>query len=413
MSISTSPNSIKDTLLIVDDDPVNLGIVAGFLETVGFRVHTVDNGARALEQAPLVHPDLILLDVMMPGIDGFEVCQRLKANPQTKNIPVIFMTSLTEIENKIRGFEVGAVDYVTKPMRPQEILARVNTHLEIRHLTRNLENQARELQKTNDELLNVTDDLRDANLNLSRRAIQLEACNRVAQHITSILNLDQLLPEVVNAIQNQFGYYFVGIWLLNEAQTQILPQVGTSRNSEQTLQPNLSINLEAEKSIVAWVCRHGEAYLAENVETDPHYLPQEGLPGTRSELALPLKIGPTLVGVLNILSDQPAKFDDEDKRVLQTLANQIAIAIHNAWKYQLEQRLHSLEIERAAALAQLNADKDKFFSIISHDLRTPFNNVLGNARIMAKHFDELSEKELRDMSQSVFKGKPPLKKKLA
>jgi len=394
----------KDTLLVVDDDPVNLGIVAGFLEAVGFDIHTVDNGISALNQVRELQPDLILLDVMMPGIDGFEVCQRLKADNQTKHIPVIFMTSLADVEDKIRGFEAGAVDYVTKPMRPQEMLARVNAQLEIRHLTKNLQEQAHELQITNDELLNVTEDLRDANLALSRRAIQLEACNQVAQQITSILSLDQLLPEVVQAIQHQFGYYFVGIWLLNEAQTQVLLQVGAGRTPEQTLTPGIAIDLEAGKSIIAWVCQHGEAYLSENVDHDSQYLPDEGLPGTQAELALPLKIGDTLIGVLGILSDQVGKFDDEDKRVLQTLANQISVAIHNAWKYEVEKQLHALQEERATALAKLNADKDKFFSIISHDLRNPFNNVLGNARLMAKHFEELSQQELHDMTQSIYRG---------
>ena len=394
----------KDTLLIVDDDPVNLGIVAGFLEAVGFNIHTVDNGISALNQAKDVQPDLILLDVMMPGIDGFEVCQRLKVDNQTKNIPVIFMTSLADVEDKIRGFESGAVDYVTKPMRPQEILARVNAHLEIRHLTKNLQEQTKELQITNDELLNVTDELRNANLTLSRRAMQLEACNQVAQQITSILTLDILLPEVVQAIQHQFGYYFVGIWLLNEGQTKVLLQVGAGRGPEQTLKPGLALDLEPGKGIITWVCQHSEAYLSEKVDDDPQYSPDEGLPGAQSELALPLKIGPTLIGVLGILSDQPGKFDDEDKLVLQTLANQIAIAIHNAWKYELEKQLHILQEERATALAKLNADKDKFFSIISHDLRNPFNSVLGNAKLMAKHFDDLSQQEMRDMSQSIYRG---------
>ena len=394
----------KDTLLIVDDDPVNLGIVAGFLETVGFNIHSVDNGISALNQVKDIQPDLILLDVMMPGLDGFEVCQRLKVDNQTKHIPVIFMTSLVDVEDKIRGFEAGAVDYVTKPMRPQEILARVNAHLEIRHLTKNLQEQAKELQITNDELLNVTDELRNANLTLSRRAVQLEACNQVAQQITSILTLDVLLPEVVQAIQRQFGYYFVGVWLLNEAQTQVLLQVGAGRDPEQTLEPGLAIDLKPEKGIITWVCRHSEAYLSENVKDDPQYFPDEGLPAAQSELALPLKIGPTLIGVLGILSDKPGKFDDEDKQVLQTLANQIAVAIHNAWKYELEKQLHSLQEERATALAKLNTDKDKFFSIISHDLRNPFNNVLGNAKLMAKHFDELSTQEMRDMSQSIYRG---------
>ena len=118
------------TILVVDDDPTNLGVLVEYLNEVHFNVLVARNGESALEQIAHKTPDLILLDVMMPpGIDGFETCRRLKDNAQTRDIPVIFMTALVDAENKIKGFGVGGVDYITKPLAEKEVLARVKTHL--------------------------------------------------------------------------------------------------------------------------------------------------------------------------------------------------------------------------------------------------------------------------------------------
>jgi two-component system, sensor histidine kinase and response regulator len=121
-------------VLVVDDTASNLGIVVDFLEAAGLQVSIARDGEEGLSRAALVRPDLILLDVMMPGLDGFEVCRRLKAQPQTWDIPVIFMTSLSRTDDKHLGFQVGAVDYVTKPLQMEELLARVKTHVKFRRL---------------------------------------------------------------------------------------------------------------------------------------------------------------------------------------------------------------------------------------------------------------------------------------
>jgi signal transduction histidine kinase len=113
----------------------------------------------------------------------------------------------------------------------------------------------------------------------------------------------------------------------------------------------------------------------------------DALPETRSEVALPLYVGQEITGVLDIQSDWPAKFDDEDQQLLQTLTNHIAIAIRNARLFELEKKL--------------NTDKDKFFSIISHDLRTPFNSLLGNSELMAEMIDRLSQQDIQEMSRSI------------
>ncbi len=136
------------TLLIIDDDSTNLDMLISYLEEYGFRLIVALNGEIGLKKAQIEQPNLILLDVMMPGIDGFETCRRLKADEKTKEIPVIFMTLLDSNPNKIKGFDVGGVDYVTKPIYHKEVLARITTHLELRDLTVKLNSKVEELTQT-------------------------------------------------------------------------------------------------------------------------------------------------------------------------------------------------------------------------------------------------------------------------
>ena len=116
-------------VMIVDDTPGNLALLSDTLSEAGYRVLVATDGQSALEQIAYLKPDIILLDVLMPGIDGFETCNRLKSDPDTAHIPVLFMTALSELDNLLRGFGEGAVDYLVKPIRPPEVLARVDVQL--------------------------------------------------------------------------------------------------------------------------------------------------------------------------------------------------------------------------------------------------------------------------------------------
>jgi DNA-binding response OmpR family regulator len=141
------------TILIVDDNPTNLNVLVDYLEEYGFEIMIAKSGEIGLKRVKVTKPDIILLDVMMPGIDGFETCRQLKANEHTRDIPIIFMTALDNVEDKVRGFELGAVDYVTKPIEQKEVLARINTHLSIRDLTYKLRVKIDELTQTRLELV--------------------------------------------------------------------------------------------------------------------------------------------------------------------------------------------------------------------------------------------------------------------
>jgi len=145
----------RPQILVVEDFPANLSMLLDLLSGAGFAVAVAEDGESALEQVNYVHPKLILLDVMMPGLDGFATCRQLKANPATRDIPVIFMTGLADTADKLKAFELGAVDYITKPFQYEEVLARVSTHLELQQLRLRL-------QASEDRLSRIIESATDA-----------------------------------------------------------------------------------------------------------------------------------------------------------------------------------------------------------------------------------------------------------
>ncbi len=156
---------LKDAvILVVDDNPTNLDVLSEYLIDSGFTLLLKRDGEKALELVKRRKPDLILLDIVMPGIDGFETCRRLKAQEDTKHIPVIFMSALSDTVEKVKGFKAGAVDYITKPFQHEEVVSRVKTHLTIQNLKKNLEAKNKELKELLERERKLAEDMR---LNLS------------------------------------------------------------------------------------------------------------------------------------------------------------------------------------------------------------------------------------------------------
>ena len=140
-------------ILVVDDTIENIQVLGTMLRDQGFQVNAAQNGKQALDMVGAVRPDLILLDVMMPEMDGFEACRRLKGDVNTRDIPIIFLTAKVESEDVVQGFEVGAVDYVTKPFNKAELLQRVRTHLELKDAREKAERALVDLQSAQDQLV--------------------------------------------------------------------------------------------------------------------------------------------------------------------------------------------------------------------------------------------------------------------
>ncbi|MEG4418734.1 response regulator [Microcoleus sp. LAD1_D5] len=187
-------NMETSTILIVDDNPSNLDVLSEALAGSGWEILVATDGETAIEQAEYSQPDLILLDVMMPGIDGFETCHRLKASPLTNEISVIFMTALSDIGDKVKGFNLGAVDYITKPFEQKEVLARVNLHLKLRSLTKTLAEQNLMLKREIEDRLAAESALYQLAQELEKRVEE-----RTAQLSQALDNLKKAQVQIVQS----------------------------------------------------------------------------------------------------------------------------------------------------------------------------------------------------------------------
>lgn len=150
----------RGNILVVDDITDNLRVLIEILSQKGYTVRPALNGRSALAAARQTRPDLILLDILMPGMDGYEVCKALKADQRLRDVPVIFLSALDDVADKVKGFAVGGVDYIGKPFQAEELLARVSTHLLLQDLRRDLEEKNADLHRLNSDLLRALDEIK-------------------------------------------------------------------------------------------------------------------------------------------------------------------------------------------------------------------------------------------------------------
>ncbi len=232
-------------LLIVDDTPANLHLLSQLLTGCGYQVRAVLNGARALTAAQAAPPDLILLDIMMPEMDGYEVCQRLKADERTRDIPILFISALSETGEKVKGFTAGGVDYITKPFQSEEVLARVQTHLTLRNLQKRLQQEIVE----RDQLISELD------------AFSHTVAHDLKNPLGVIIGYADLLSEYEDMPSDQIKNSLQSIWQTGQKMNNIIEELmllAGVRKQQVALEPldMAGIVQEARKRLTALIQRY-------------------------------------------------------------------------------------------------------------------------------------------------------------
>lgn len=194
------------SILIVDDVPDNLRLLSEMLWQQDFQVRKATSGMMALNTINELPPDLILLDIQMPGMDGYEVCRRLKSDEKTKFIPIIFLSALNESVDKVKAFSLGAVDYIAKPFDLQEVLARVNNQLQLQTLRRTLEKRNQSLKKAMEDLEGAYNESSDLRTRLEKANSELKTANRKLEALATIDGLTQI------ANRRRFDSYLAQVW---------------------------------------------------------------------------------------------------------------------------------------------------------------------------------------------------------
>ena len=360
LNVTTDISATSATILIVDDTPNNLQLLFSYLETAGFKVLLAEDGETALDIAQAQAPDLILLDVLMPNIDGFTTCSRLKSQPATQEIPVIFLTALSETVNKVQGFKLGGVDYITKPSEQEEVLARIQTHLNLRRMRHALAAKNRELQQAlNFEALikRITDKIRDS--------LDETYCLRVAtEELATALNLSSCQVELYNPQKTTATIVY-------EHNNTLPPCQGETRQIDDF--PELYRQLLQRSPL-------------QLVEPLPQFNPQ-GIQVTR--LACPIFDERGIIGNLWGLRPPAEVFTNWEIRLTCQVASQCAIAMRQA-------RLYAESNQHIAELAKLNHLKDDFLKTVSHELKAPMSSI----QLAAQTLESLLNSKKRGVRQS-------------
>lgn len=337
-------------ILIVDDQATNLKMLRQLLADTPYQLTFASSGQQALERAKASHPDLILLDLLMPDMDGLTVCQQLKREAATAGIPVIFLTASHETEHLLQAFEQGAVDYVTKPFRSEEVLARIRTHLALKQTQRELDGLNRYLD---DQVQQRTAAL-----------LQSLSFARTAQGITRSLRdtLDeiQIFATVVQALSEALG--------LQSCQIATYDSDRAVAAIAYACTDGVSSPSEKEYPFTRFQPIYGELHQGRTVQTSLLNAADHGLSGSMLLLACPLQDHQRVIGDIWLYRRSSRPFSAEEVQLVEQIANHSAIAIRQA-------RLFEGSQAQVEELERLNHAKDDFLKTVSHELRTPLTSI--------------------------------------
>ena len=329
-------NSVIPQILVVDDTPVSLKLLTEILTNQGFQVRPALSGKLALRSVEVEAPDIILLDVKMPEMDGYDVCRRLKSDEKSRRIPVIFISALDETLDKVKGFEVGGVDYITKPFEPAEVLARVNIHLGLRQLQEHMEELVRqrtvELSHTNISLKKEIEERTRAEEALSKVNRMLKMLSECNQAVVRAQDENALLHDICRHIV-EIGSYtmaWVGFTEQDEGKT-ILP--AACAGCEEDILKKFKItwsDTDDGYNPTGTAIRTGKPAVCENMKTGHSFNPgfaEAVNRNYRSSIAVPLIAKGNVFGALTVYGDKPGIFDSDELDLLTELASDVAYGI--------------------------------------------------------------------------------------
>jgi len=353
-------SELQGKVLVIDDNPTNLEIVVAQLGRNGYQVTTAGNGADGLAAAAQDPPDVILLDAVMGGMDGYEVCRRLKADPSTQVIPVVFLTALHEQADKIRALNLGASDFLTKPVDRAELLARVRTLLQVKSL--------------HDGLAESASAQRVLVARLTETVDRLKGLGEMSRAISSNLDLDHVLAAIVTrAVQLSGADYGTAAEFDSSNNTLTYrASYGLSPEQVRDLQSQVDLRRPDDGGIISYVLHTRQMVHLPDVEAQmpPELATRRALyghdrqerwrrVGTRAFLALPLMHDAEPAGVLVIQRKTPGEFAPETIQLLLAFASQSSIAIQNARLFkQLKERSEAVERERQTLAAVMAGMSD-------------------------------------------------------
>ncbi|MHB8835639.1 MAG: ATP-binding protein [Candidatus Methylomirabilia bacterium] len=326
-------NLARQTILVIDDDRGYAGLVAEILEMAGLAAQATHSGEEGLAAARRHRPDLILLDVQMPGIDGYETCRRLKADVATAEIPVLFMSGQADIEDKLQGFAAGGLDYIPKPFQRLELLARVRTHLKLQDQARLLQAQTFELGKAHDVLeqrvQERTADLKKSQSELTVKIQELSALNAIAQIIATTSELGGMLQGV---LETTLSLAFLEVQ--KKGVVFLIDEKDPSRLNRVAHVGLLQTLVDTEQQIEVGHCLCGaSADTGKNIITTEssvatHPVQYRGMPN-HGHVVLPIKSREAVLGVMTMYLEPGVHPSAAEVRLLEAIASQVGLAVEN------------------------------------------------------------------------------------
>jgi PAS domain S-box-containing protein len=336
--------TIKGEVLIVDDKPDNLRLLSGILKKNGYKVRPVLNGELALTSIRSTTPDLILLDIMMPEMDGYEVCRRLKEDKETRDIPVVFTSALSGLVDLIKGFNVGGVDYITKPFQQEEILARVNTHVSLFRMQKKLEQLVNErtieLTRTNEQLRReikerILAEAREKHLNLLLRIVR-----NINQLIVKEKDPFRLLNKSCE-ILIEYPLYSHAWIILTDATGKLVATAKAGIGKEFSEMIN-QIEHEGLPVCIQAALKQPNILLIKNTSLTCGNCPISVLDQNRGAVCVRLEHAEHIFGFLNISFPIESEMNEEEQSLLIELSGDISYAL-----YGFEQEKRKAQIEKS------------------------------------------------------------------